>query len=117
MGQLCVSLAAMCVVMLVEGLSYSMFIPLIPDLFGTKQAGGASTFGLIQSVANAFALICGLILGRMSDLRGAKPMLVICQVHTIFSSGSVIFTSFLDTQRYLLPSAQACFAQSNRDTR
>jgi len=68
----------------VDMLGYTLVLPLLPSI---AKSFGASDFtiGIIISSNAITGLIFGPIMGKLSDNFGRKPILMICQIGTVFS--------------------------------
>lgn len=71
-------------------MSYAMIFPILRELFANSSSGGSSFFGFVQSSGNLVGLLAGLVLGRLSDSSGRRPVLRFCQIIAII--GSVFLT-------------------------
>ena len=63
---------------LTDCVAMAVLYPLLPELFGASESGGASSYGYVQSISNLFGLVGGLYLAKYSDRRGRRLPLLIC---------------------------------------
>ena len=75
---------------LVDMTGFGMIIPLIP-FYAQRFASGASGIGILLASFSVMQLIFSPLLGRVSDTRGRKPVLLLS---ILTSVGSFLFFSF-----------------------
>lgn len=58
---------------------YAMVLPLLPALLDAESLG-PTLYGAVNSLGNFVALVAATALGRLSDLHGRRPALLVCAV-------------------------------------
>ena len=83
---------------LVDMTGFGMIIPLIP-FYAQRFASGASGIGILLASFSVMQLIFSPLLGRISDTRGRKPVLLFSILTSI---GSFLFFTFANSYLVLL---------------
>ena len=94
-----INYVAMCIYAFLTGTDFAVILPTLWDRLTQDFDAGGSYMGLVMSAYSFSGVICGLIMGKLSDsTHKSKPFLVIASLFSIF--GHIL--SLMGINKYLL---------------